>query len=75
MPNGCVPGKKSLLNTKLKKSKSGAAEQAREKEEEEVSPEDMEALGSTVETRKEGQERDKMAAYEHLLEGAFLQVL
>lgn len=68
--------KKSLLTTKLKRSnsKSSAAEKAWE--EEEVSPEDMEAIGSTAETKKkEGQERDKMATYEHLQQRAFLQVL
>lgn len=74
MPNGCVPRKKktSLLTTKLKKSKSGAAENTRE--EEEVSPEDMEA--ETKKRKKmEGQEMDKMATYEHLRGRAFIQVL
>lgn len=52
--------KKSLLTTKLKRSKSGAAQKAWEEDE------DMVATGSLAETKKEGQERDKMATYEHL---------
>lgn len=41
---------KSLLTTKLRRSKSGAAEKAWE--EEEVSLEDVEAIGSTAATKK-----------------------
>lgn len=52
MPNGCAPGQKSLLTTKLKRSKSGAAEKAWEGEEEEVFPEDTEAIGPTAETKR-----------------------
>lgn len=74
MPNGCVPGKekkkreKSLLTTKLKRNESGAAEEAWK--EEEVSPEEL--LAPLAEAkREEGQERDKMATYEHLQPRAF----
>lgn len=43
-----------------------------EEEEESASPEDMEAICSTAETKKEGQ--DEMATYERLQQRALLQV-
>ena len=77
MPNGCVPGKK----------KKNSADYKAEEEQEWCSRKSSRkggggclsrghgGPGTRAETEREGQERDKMAAYEHSLERAFLQVL
>lgn len=64
-----------------KKSADYKAEEEQEQcskkawEEEDVSPEDREAIGSMAKTKKEGQEKDEMATYDHLQQRAFLHVL
>lgn len=55
MPNGCVPGKKKQIK-KEKPADYKAEEEQELHNTEGDSPEDIEAIGSTVQTKNEGQE-------------------
>lgn len=56
MPNGCVPGKKKKQIKKEKPADYKAEEEQELHNTEGDSPEDIEAIGSTVQTKNEGQE-------------------